>query len=243
MSAALTALGRVAAGEIDTYHVPRNPRKGKRGVVLVHGFGGGVPPQFAGGGVYASALAAGIVDAGIPCMSAEMADNAFANDTHMARITSAWSVLQGLSGCASDKVLLLGISMGGFATIRYASANPSTVAGALLILSGTAMLDGYNTNSGGFQAAIGTAWGVTYPTPLPAGADLLAECPAMLGRVPSVVYYSTVDTTITPNHVTEYAAASGAQAIVCDATFGHSDLSIGEVPIPAVIRFLIANGA
>lgn len=241
--AQVMATGRVAAGESDEVWTPRTPRTGRCGVVLVHGSGN--PQEFVDpvGQPSSLKLAAALAGAGIPCVAGDFGGQTWGNDTVLARIDAARAVLQGkFPTMRTDKVCLLGISMGGWAVTRYCELYPSKVAacvGLIPLCDGVAF---YNANTGAVATEIGNAWGVTAPAALPPRADNAANA-SLAASVPWLAGYSSVDTTVLPAWVTAYTAAVGGTAIITDSTYGHSDQAVGGMPISTVGQFLAAHGA
>lgn len=246
-----TKVGRVQSGEVDTIFSPRSPRTGRRGVVLLHADNSAL--QYTDGHTFPKSvqLAAFLAINGIPCITGQLGntdangDN-FANDQAMSRVTAAWSLLQSVAGVASDKVLLVGASMGGATAARYAMLNPGSVAAGYGIIPASDLTDLYTRNPLGVQPQIGAAWGVTYPTALPSGADLPGQAHLASG-VPWRLDYGAGDAAIAPSTVTALAAAWGSQCVATctdpGGTFGHGDALLGLTDPATVLAFLIANGA
>lgn len=237
------AYQRVAAAETDSVFAPRTPRVGTVGVVLVHGSGN--PHEFIDDLAQPSSvkLAAALAAAGIPCIAGDFGFQAWGNDTVLARIDAAWTVLKGLyPAMRTDKLALLGVSMGGAAVARYSQMHPERVACVVGLIPLFDLLAFYAANPGAVATEVGTAWGVTAPAALPAGASIAAGA-HLAARVPLLAGYSTADVTVLPAWVTAYVAAVGGTAIVTDTTFGHSDQAVGGMPIATVGQFLAANGA
>lgn len=234
------SLGRVAAGETDEVWTPRTPWAGCI-VVFCHGSGN---PQ---GGVDATqqpatvALLASLAAAGVPVIAGDFAGQAWGNDTVLARIDAAWALGKTLFPTArTDKLLLIGGSMGGAATSRYSQKYPGKVAAHLGLIPLLDLLAFYAANPAN-QAEIAAAWGVATGAALPAAADNASGAAKQAG-VPTLLGYSTVDTVVRPAWVTAYAAKIGARTIVTDTTAGHSDAAIAGMPIPTAAQFLAATG-
>lgn len=239
-----TAVGRVAAGEIDEIWTPTSPRRGRCGVVLCHGSGAWEEFIDLGAQPHSVVLAAAIATAGIPCVAGDFGGQAWGNDTAMSRITSAWGILQNQFGCRNDKVCLLGASMGGATAARYTQLHPTQVACFVGLIPLLDLVAFYNNNVGGSQSEIAAAWGVTAPAALPASANIAANV-QMAATVPLLAGYSSVDQTVQPAWVQAYVNALGSDAsmMVTDSTYGHSDQAIGGMPIPTAVQFLIKYGA
>lgn len=232
--------GRIASGENDQVWIPRTPRSGKCGVILLHGSGNPNGYMDPVGQPASQRLAAALCAAGIPCVSGEMGGQTWANNTAMSRIDAAWDLLRTNAPIRSDKVALVGGSMGGALGARYSQLYPAKVAAFVGLIPLLDLVGLYNANTSGVAAEIATAWGVTAPATLPPSADIAANVNLAAG-IPAKFWYSGNDTIVLPAWVTNYATALGAEAIDV-GTNGHSDATIGQVPVPDVGKFLVANG-
>jgi hypothetical protein len=237
-----TAIGNVFGGETDEVLAPRSLRKGRCGLVLVHGADN--PLEFIDpiGQPSSLILAAAMASAGIPCVAGDMGGQAWGNDTVLGRIDAAWALLISQFGVRSDKLCLLGVSMGGAAVSLYSQRYPAKVACVVGLIPLLDLVAFYAANAGGTQGQVGTAWGVTAPAALPARADNATNA-HLAENVPLLVGYSSVDATVLPAWVTPYVAKVGGTALVTDSTFGHSDQAVGGMPIATVGQFLAAHGA
>lgn len=245
-----TKLGNIQAGEIDWLFTPSNVRAGRAGVILIHG--ASTPDHFIGQGwPAANKLAAALANAGIACVSGYLGTNStntadpWCNDTHLARIDSALTYLA-TSGVTATKVHLFGISMGGGAAFRWAGTNPTKAASITGVIPMSNINYHYQNNSpAGAQAGIGTAWGVTFPTALPAGADLVGGyAPAIKSAgIPVNTYYSTIDAYVQPSDVLALTSAAGGQSYAIDSSVGHANGTLAKFDVNAYISFLKANGA
>lgn len=184
---------------------------------------------------------------GIPSIAEHLGGDTLGNPTGTARVNSALNAVALATGCSDDKAHLAGVSGGAATALNYAIANPSKVASMTLMLPTTSLINAYATDPGGvgIRALIGTAWGVVYPTPLPAGADLLANAPGLSG-IPTRLYFAPDDNLINPSDVNAMAAAIGpsAQSIPTDGG-GHTNT--GLLPpgfdFDEWVDWLIDNGA
>lgn len=248
-------LGTVHSAEVASAYKPRYPRVGKYGVALLHGAGN---PMAWASSTWPNAdrLAVALANAGIYSVSSM--DTAtpltpvdlWANDAHMTRVGEHRTAL-GVLGADSSKMHLIGISMGGGAAIRWAAANPTLVASVVGIIPLSNIDWMYQNDVSSSRAGIGTAWGVTFPTALPAGSNL-ATAAAVLNtnHIPVRLYYSSVDTLIRSVDVTSIASASGGTAFNIDSTFGHANGTVGQMlthnggtEFSDLVAFLKANGA
>jgi pimeloyl-ACP methyl ester carboxylesterase len=242
-------VNNIVTGEVDTLFVPGERRDAaKFGVVLLHG--SSADYQFVDRTRTASRQIGPLLAmAGIPCVVGTMRGNAHSNDNKMAAITAARTYMDTTLGLTGGKVGLLGVSMGGGDALRWAANNPTLVSCLVGIMPSTNILGIYENNTGGLRAAIGTAWGVTDPTPLPAGANLAAQIPAIdTANIPNRLYYATDDTLIAPADVIAAAALTGGTATSV-GTGGHTDvpvqtvLDLGAGYGDELIQFLYANGS
>lgn len=248
-------LGATHSAEVATIYTPRSVRAGRYGVVLLHG--AGTPTAFAGSTwPNADRLAAAIANAGIPAIAPMdtatplTAVDLWANDAHMTRVGEAQAALSSL-GSSSVKCHLIGLSMGAGAAIRWASQNPTKVASVVGIIPLSNIDYMYQNDISSARAAIGTAWGVSYPAALPGGSNL-ATAGAVLAtnNIPVRLYYSSVDTLIRSVDVLALATASNGTAYNIDATFGHANGTVGSmvthnsgVEFSDLLDFLRTNGA
>lgn len=221
-----------------------NPRtlRGGYGVILTHG--AGAPFEFTDLTQQQSSviLAAAIARSGIPCVAGPFGSDAWGNDTAMSKMTAARTELNNrVPGMDATKILVLGVSMGAGAAARYSILNPVQVAGVVGIIP--AFNYAYEwANVSAIRASLGAAWGVTYPTSLPSGADNLANASAAAG-IPLLAAYSTADTTVPPAGVEQYVDAVGGVKRVISTSVNHSDAAVGLMPPAEVVQFLMTNGA
>lgn len=241
-------LSRIQAAETDQVWIPTARRDAdKYGVVLLHG--ATAPNQYADHTRWGSAtLPARLAAAGIPCIAGQMGGDTFANDTALARIDAAITQLSTLAEIPSSKVHLIGVSMGAAAGVRYASTYPSKVASFTGIIPLSSIINTYTNDVAGLRASIGTAWGVTYPTALPAGADLVTLSAAMTA-IPSRLYYSDPDTSVPVADVTALGTAMGADVVSLGTALGHTEAGINDIGATTLsdwsglVSFLQDNGA
>lgn len=215
--------GKIKAGQYEYLWVP-NRITSDTGLVLCHG--SGQPYEYALlGNTGSNQIPAWAAWSGIPCVAAEMDDQAWGDDTAMADVDAAINYMAATTGVRSDKVLMLGASMGGYTAIRYTLNNPSKVAAVVGIIPLTNIVGFYNNNVGGAQTQIASAWGVTAPNPLPAAADVQSQAANL--TVPAQLYYSSADTLIQPADTQAFAAAANIPATNV-GTQGHSEGTIAD---------------
>lgn len=232
--------GRIFAGENDQLWIPRSPRAGRCGVIFLHG--SGAPDGFIDLAAQASShkLASMLAYAGIPCVSGAMAYQAWANDPLMSRIDAAWALLATKAPIRTDKVAIVGGSMGGAGGARYSQLHPEKVAANVGLIPLLDLVAFYESQTAPVRTEIGTAWGITPPSALPSSANIAANA-NLAANVPYKAWYAGDDTITLPAWVTSYVAAVGGEAVNVGNT-GHSDASVGAAPVADIAAFLVANG-
>lgn len=163
----------------------------------------------------------------------------WANAQAMACTTDAvaWAIAK--SGYTGTAVHMMGVSAGHAVASRWAALNPSkvrSITGAIPVTG----IQWCRDNNAQLQTAIDAAWGVSYPAPLPAGADPFTD-PAMVATlkgIPWQGYSSTDDPTASPLANTQAWAAVVGGAAHSLGALGHTDAAIGSVPFPDMARLL-----
>lgn len=236
-------VGRVVAGEVDVIARPRTPRRGTCGIVLLHGQSN--PTQYTNSAQGASVLLmAALASSGIPCIAAEMHGNSWATDPAMAAIDTAADVLQAAyPDLRTDKIGLVGASMGGALAARYSQLHPTAVAAVVGIIPAYDPKAVYVANNVG-DAAMEAAWGFSGLANFPDALDLGPKA-AMAASVPLLTGYASNDTVVPAASVTAYHAAAGGDPanLINLGALDHTDAAIGAMPITTIARFLVAHGA
>lgn len=221
-------VGRVKATEPDNLWTPDPLDGDKYPVILVHGAGATALNAFTRAASFAESYLGPMVGysgrkAVAGWFGSSLTTDPFANSTHMDCIEDAIT----LTGAA--KAHIWGASMGGGAAVRFASLNPTLVASIMCVIPMSDMQAMYAANRGGLRANMGTAWGVTYPTPLPTpDTDLIGtHAPAVAAAgIPRRLQYSTADVLVLPAEATALAAGLGITGEVIDTTSGHTETTI-----------------
>ncbi len=236
-----TQAGRVVAGEIDTVWRPRTPREGTCGVLLLHGQGnplGWIDPGTPKPGmILAGALAA----SGIPLISAEMHGNSWATTQSMTDMRNAWNVLKTeYPLMRTDKVIVLGGSMGGAFAARWSQLYPSETAAVVGLIPAFDPKSGYIFSNIG-DYAMEQAWGFSGLANFPADIDL-ASTSALAKGIPHFTVYSANDDALPAANIVAYHTAVGGlpENIVNQGNLLHSFNNTSDT---AIARFLVANGA
>lgn len=244
-----TRTGGIVTAQEDAVWFPSGNRAtGKPGVILLHG--ATAPSQFNSHNARweSVALGAALARAGFGVIAGAMGGDTFANDAVMGYVTNAHAYLAAQTGASSTRVHLVGVSMGGAVGLRWAIQNPTKVASYTGIIPLVDIDNLYQSNAGGLRASIGTAWGVTHPTALPAGANLPAQAGALSGVVPTQLFYAADDTQIPASTVIAMGTTLGAEAINV-GNLGHTEAAIGAVgdlstpKWQGLIDFLEENGS
>jgi pimeloyl-ACP methyl ester carboxylesterase len=233
--------GRATVSEGDWFLAPRLylPDGTRRGVVYCHGAGASTSGLIGANTANQYALIQAI-GAAFPTVVCDLGGTAtWGNATVQARIDAAWTWLQTAYGVKTDKVLLAGFSMGNLAAFNYAIANPTKVAAIAGFLPASDLADFYTNNRGGYQAAIGTAWSVTYPADLPGSANPTGNTSGING-LPNKAWYATDDTVVLPATVTTLTGSIGGTAVSLGAAGGHADSTVASIPTADATGFLAA---
>lgn len=180
-------VGQYRASEIHTLIASRTykPDATRRGVIFCHGVGGS-GDSWSQATVSTKIIA--LAEAGYPVLCCDLSavtysGSNWADNDHIAAITDAWTYLKSPFGAQTDKVGLLGASMGVAGALAWARANLSecyAVAGLVPVLD---VNDIYVNDKSGLRAGIGTAYAITYPAAMStsAQAPMSAHDPTQFG--------------------------------------------------------------
>lgn len=239
-----TSVGTVTTSESLTVATPMHwntaaAASNPPAVVYVHGAGDAAySPTNPAGKAGQHAVLRLLVAAGYPVVSGDLGSvaggfatpgglNGWGNASVVSRIGSVRTYAQGAAvGARAGGVILVGISMGATGALNYAKANSANVIAAVGIIPVTDLDDIRINNRGGLRTSVDTAWEVTYPAALPAGANPATDIGA-LTSVPTRLYYGAADTTVIASTVTAVAAAVGATSVDLGAGAGHSETTVG----------------
>lgn len=240
---ALSTTGQVVLGEVETVWTPRTVRTGRVGVILLHGQSN--PQMFMQSAHPTSMkLAAAISGFGIPCIAAEMHGNSWAiNVTMEDDIPVAHSILVDQFGCDPDRIILLGISMGGSLAVRYSQLNPEATAGIVGVIPAYDPKALYIHGDVG-DAAMEAAWGFSGLENFPTELDLGAQ--ALRGKgTPIMSIYASDDALVPASSVENYHRTAGGleENLINVGALGHTDAALAAVPFGTIIKFLIECGA
>lgn len=163
----------------------------------------------------------------------------WANAQAMAALTDAvaWAIAK--SGYTGTAVHLAGASAGHAVASRWAAMNPSKVRSISGFIPVTG-LQWCRDNNTQLRTTIDAAWGVSYPAPLPAGADPFTDPAqiAVLKTIPWQGFAASDDTGAAPLVNTQAWGAVVRGAVTSLGALGHTDAAIGAVPFPSVVKLL-----
>lgn len=241
------AVGRVQAGEGDCVIFSRLYKSGDGPAVIYGHQSGGSAKVAIDGNAHAGtqALLQTVADAGFLVAAQDQGGlTTWGNTTAQARMTATRTWVQASAPylASSGRIAIIGISMGAVLMMNWAKANPTLVSCMVGILPATD-LTAYYVAGGAGRANIEAAWGVTYPDPLPAGADpTIGASSSVLVDIPYAAYYASNDDIATPAIVTSMAAAIGGTATNVGA-LGHTEAAIGAVDAEEVAEFIQLHAA
>lgn len=225
-------------GKADVSLEPRLKKTGLRGVVFIHSGGADGTSIINGTGLPGLASLMKRVGEEFLVAATNYEPQAFGNPTAQTRLGQCRTWLQA-NGALPGTVLCITTSQGAACALNYASDNPTHIGGIVSFMPGFHLDDLRDNDRGGTRVLIDAAWGVSYPAPLPAGANPALKS-AQLSAIPQQMWYATDDPYIPTTVVTDWAAASGAEAYSVGA-LGHSDNAIAAAPHETVLEFLRAN--
>lgn len=176
-------------------------------------------------------------DAGLVAIHGDFGGiSTWGNDTAQARIDDGWAWIKANLPCATDKVLLVGDSMGGLDLLNWAHAHPSAVAGIALCFSVFDLADVHDNNyspsfyPSGTKAPIETAYGglagyqAAEPTHNP------NRHPGDFSGIPIFIQYSSNDPICMPSITESFGAACGATMDNEGAVFhGFGNISRSQI--------------
>lgn len=162
-------------------------------------------------------------DLGFPCIADAMGGaNLFGNATATTAVAAAYTASQSLTFRTGTPVICVACSMGNTTAVNWARQNTSKCLGIVSAFGLTDLVDAYVNNRAGLGAAVGTAWGVTSPTPLPSNASPLANA-SELGSIPWRGWGASDDTTCPPSTQTAFASAVTDGVYTQLGAIGHDD--------------------
>ncbi len=216
-----------------------NRGQGLRGVIAIHGHGATstvwTPGNFIGD--HALYLAKG----GCLVLSIDAGGTAaWANDAAMTAVDNAFTYLTTTLGCMTDKVCLLGWSMGGLTALNWLKRNPSKVK-SIVTFAPAFNMDYFYDNNGTSKTEIDTAYGGTGHAQY-AGHNPQADVVSYNGLGVKVhIYQGTADTTVPPAQAPTFISAVNDSNYILHSISGagHSTV-LNMVPFTDTLRNMLA---
>lgn len=169
----MTQQGALRPGTSDTIIAPLL-RTGRPPCPYGHGAGNNPTELLGSGGVPTiRPLMSGVADLGHAVGCYEHAQD-WANDADLAAALSIVAFLQSAFGASGGKFPAAGSSMGAATMLRLSLVYPNLVSCGVLMIPALNLPVLAATDFSGARAPIYSAWGETFPNPLPAAADLLS---------------------------------------------------------------------
>lgn len=153
----------------------------------------------------------------------------------------AWLKDPAKGGAKTDKVYLVGVSMGNLAAMGWARTHVADVAAICSLIPVSDLNDIVANNRGGFAGNVNAALGHVYNE----GADGPTRNPtnygAALAGIPTRLYYAGSDTVVIPSTVTGLATVIGSSATAVSAgALPHGESAIAAIDPTLVTAFLRA---
>ena len=233
-----TGHGRFVEGEGDTVFRPRRVRATPL-VVYCHPSGGGSAraalPETAEHR-FLSALAARGFFVVAPDLGGP--SETWGNDLAVHKIQQVIDRARRPGRIRADEVLLVGNSMGASDMLAFAHRG-STPVRALVAIAPVSDLAGLRAlGADDLRANIDAAWSVSWPDPLPAGADPVEYLPSLAGQR-LLAFFASDDPLVPPASVMQLAAVIGGAAVDLGPV-GHAT-AIAHVPVDHVGAFLAGD--
>ena len=246
MRAGIVTASAPAETSVERYPAGYAPDGTRRAVIYCHGSGGNAwePDTSSNLPSFVRQFQA-ITLAGFPLLSCDnglvggsgiTSSESWGNDNAISRVADAVASAQSLTGMGakSDKVVLMGGSMGGCVAAAYARANPGKVAG-LLLLRPVSSLQDFGTRNG--FAGINAAYGGTYSDSTHGPTHSAVQFAGQLTGFPVVIYAASDDAVVAYSTVQTVATASGA-TLTDIAPGGHTDTADARIPAGALAAFV-----
>lgn len=231
------ATGRATASVVDVVITPRFARALPL-VVFCHS-GANDATEAAGANVFTAVVTVlkRLADAGYTVVAPSAGTNTYGGPQGQTRTADAITYGRTLSGVTSAPVVLIGNSQGSTQALRYATLNPSNTACVITFNSVVSLTAAYVNDIGSTRAGIGTIYGVTYPTALPAGTDPNpVGTPLMLHHSSDELYWTT------DGAGAAFLAAMGSNATEVNVgALGHTNASIAAANVHDIFNFVRAH--
>lgn len=213
--------------------------QGLRGIIAIHGRGATstvwTPGNFVGDHAKYLAIGGNLVlsiDAGGPAT--------WANDASMTAVSSAFTYLTTTLGCMTDKVCLLGWSMGGLVALNWLKRNPSKVKNIVMFAPALDM-DYFYDNNATYASEINTAYGGTGHSQY-AGHNPQQDVASYTGLGAKVhIYQGTADATVPPSQASTFITAVNDGNYILHSVSGADHTTVlNTVPFTDTLRSMMA---
>lgn len=216
-----------------------------RGVLYLHGSTASALTVVSSNGYAQPTMLNHLADKGYPLLACDLGaslTNWYNDAEGLPRIDEAYTYAMSTLGWKAGKVHIFAASMGNVGALRWAQVNLDKVASIACAIPAYDMETARVANVT-LRGQIDTAYGVTYPAPLPAGEnppDFIDDIAA--AGIPWKGYYSSDDEA-------DFVAGAIACADALDGeltslgALGHTDAAIGAVPFAEVAAFYRAYDA
>lgn len=176
----------------------------------------------------------GLTSRGLPVISNDQSGPSnWSTDLALTRVTGALTRIGAITGARTDRVLLLGDSMGATVALNWARANPTLVRAIALVIPVVNLEHAHDETAlaAGIEAAYGGLAG--YQAALPNKNPALFHSSYV--NIPIKFWYSEDDPAAVASEVTDFATATSHEAISMGST-GHTIPSSFDVD--PVVDFL-----
>lgn len=213
-----------------TTYIPPEDRKA---IICLHGHSayayGNFVPGLTGPGDHAQALA----DARYWVLSIDAGGTAtWNNDTAMTAITAAYNYLMGL-GMSTNKIGIMGWSMGGGNTLQWIKGHFANVAAAVIWAPMTNLPYFYTGNTAEIEAAYGGNYAVNS-----VGHRISDEYPTWRDKCPIMVIHGNADTVAPYSHSQAFVAGVAQPQVTLTTIAGGTHGSIfTSVPVDTIVDF------
>ncbi len=217
------------------------------GAVFIHGLNGrasdGIGGSPNGPGTRVAALMRMIALEGVPVLSIGAAGNSWGNDKAMADVTAAMKYLDRGVGARRNRVVLIGISMGGQIAMVWAASHRASVAGVAGLIPVSSLTDFYDNNRLDARASIDSAYGGPLSAKTLADRDPLALArTGKLAGVALAAWYGRDDTDVPPQTVQALVSAIGPTASATPV-FGTHATAPPFFPLTEIAKFVEARSS
>lgn len=236
----ITGLGRIVGGLVDVT-IEGSPRiNGRNPFVYCHS-AVGTPLEFAGLFNDLSDISRSVVEQGLTCTLTPGRPASYGNPTAQSDLDATIAYARSTMGSSVGKVILMGSSMGSELIFAWALEHKEDIACIVVFNPVVDLNYVYENDILGQRSAVGTAWGVTHPTPLPEGAQYGERASELLG-LPIKIYYGEDDPYNPPEIINIFSQESGAELVGFEG-IGHDNAILSLIDMQDIIDFINLNVA